>query len=78
MAAASERPCDPSPLSPEATERRVRHLTLIITCAMAVGAGLVWEAGVGAGGRCWRRTGLPELCVDAGEPAIHRGDGRRR
>ena len=49
MAAASERPCDPSPLSPEATERRVRRLTLIITCGMAAGAGLVWEAGVGAG-----------------------------
>ncbi|QUW00771.1 ATP synthase subunit I [Chloracidobacterium sp. MS 40/45] len=49
MAAASERPCDPSPLSPEATERRVRRLTLVITCGMAVGAGLVWEAGVGAG-----------------------------
>jgi len=49
MASASEPPDEPSYLSPEATERRVRHLTLIITCAMAVGAGLVWEAGVGAG-----------------------------
>ncbi len=49
MAAASERPCDPSPLSPEATERRVRRMTLILTCGMAGGAGFVWEAGVGAG-----------------------------
>ncbi len=49
MVFASQPPCEPSYLSPEATERRVRRLTLVITCGMAVGAGLVWDGTVGAG-----------------------------
>lgn len=45
----SEQPCDLSPLSPEATERRVRLLTPVIACGMAVGAVLIWEVKVGVG-----------------------------
>ncbi len=49
MASASEPPCKSAFLSPEATERRVRRLTLVIAGFLAVGAGLGWGAAVGAG-----------------------------
>lgn len=49
MVAASAPPCDPSPLSPEATERRVRRLTLVIACGLAIGSSLIWEVRVGLG-----------------------------
>jgi hypothetical protein len=85
MASASEPPDEPSYLSPEATERRVRHLTLIITCAMAVGAGLVWEAGVGAGvavggglaylNFVWMRASLQSIVATAATGAA--GPARR-
>ncbi len=88
MPSASEPPCEPSYLSPEATERRVRRLTLVIAGFLVVGAGLGWGAAVGAGvaiggglaylNFVWMRASLQSIvaAATAGETSISRRPSR--